>query len=127
MKSKCASYWERFLKVYQNTHEFWEEGTTILFNIDHRLTAQKMKHASDPLSKVMVEPEGDSTSLDHKDDANGKDNLGYTLILTHFDEDNERRVEENYCVMEGYQQAALRTNKHLVDRVDISTDKEIPA
>ena len=90
-----------------------------------------MKRSRDPLTSITKDP----CDSDDDDSAccNGtkksrksrrKVDDGTEITLAHFDEDDERLIDDDYCILEGYNENTQRTNNHLVLRADVNHDQK---
>ena len=127
LKGQNESYWQRFVQARHEGH-LWRKGCEILLNIEHRLTAQKMKRASDPLTLITDDPSEDDDideccSRTKAKKSRCKVDDGTEVTLAHFDEDFERLIDDDYRIMEGYDDNTQRTNNHLVERASVNNEK----
>ena len=86
-----------------------------------------MKPAVEPLTKLTVydKPEKENTNTDSSDSA--LDSHPNAIPLSMFDDNEERIIDDDYCIMEGYAQTSLRSHDRLLQAGDVNPSHIISA
>ena len=86
-----------------------------------------MKPAVEPLTKFTTydNPDKEANNRDASDSAN--DSHLNAIPLSMFDDNEERMIDGDYCIMEGYSQTSLRSHDHLLKAGDVNPSHIISA
>ena len=122
------THWTRFvesIKGSDNDGTLWNVGIDILHNMDDRKTAQKMKNAVEPLEKVTKyeKVEDDDDAEEKKKKRDNPNAIDFSL----FDDNDERSIDDDYHVLEGYLQRTEQSSNHFINCGDVHENHIISA
>ena len=117
------SCWVKLKREMSDNKLFWKRGIDILHNIDDRETAHRMKHATDPLVRETLYNDSEDDQPRRQD----KHENPNAIDFSQFDLDDERDIDQDYHILEGFTKYSKRTHQHLMETEDLTKEKLISA